>query len=441
MQSHDVTAYREAEEIRPSSSTNQWINWVGLCCMLLTFWGTMQVSLGERYVAMLCIVAYAFPIILLEVFVLKTPYRAATRVSREKQSVDFNRVITKLIGLYFTFFVILLLYSLFPEYHKSEYNEFWPFIKNTIVLLVILSVPYFVLMDSRSLTPYDSYWLIGALLCREYKDQPINGQVGNNRYFIKQHILAWIVKAFFLPIMFVTLSGNIVIIQNTDFSNLLSNLEVLFVFSVLIIYSMDVLIATVGYLFTVRLLDSHIRTTEPTSLGWIVCLLCYQPFNYAVSSQYFFNTYEPTEWLVWIKNEYVILAWFCMIFILHIIYALGTLAFGVRFSNLTNRGIITNGVYRFTKHPAYVSKNIFWWLCTVPFAMIFVSPLESIQYCVFLAIVNIVYYIRAKTEEAHLSQDPAYVEYALWMNEHSIFAPLAKRLTFLQYRYKKVIPT
>ena len=34
--------------------------------------------------------------------------------------------------------------------------------------------------------------------------------------------------------------------------------------------------------------------------------------------------------------------------------------FSFRFSNLTHRGIITSGPYRFTKHPSYVSKNIAW---------------------------------------------------------------------------------
>lgn len=35
------------------------------------------------------------------------------------------------------------------------------------------------------------------------------------------------------------------------------------------------------------------------------------------------------------------------------IYAWATIMFGGRFSNLTHRGIITNGPYPWTKHPAY----------------------------------------------------------------------------------------
>ena len=49
------------------------------------------------------------------------------------------------------------------------------------------------------------------------------------------------------------------------------------------------------------------------------------------------------------------------------VYAWATVAFGFRFSNLTHRGILTHGPYAWTKHPAYVSKNLFWWCAVLPF--------------------------------------------------------------------------
>ena len=48
------------------------------------------------------------------------------------------------------------------------------------------------------------------------------------------------------------------------------------------------------------------------------------------------------------------------------IYAWATVAFGMRFSNLTYRGILTHGPYRWTRHPAYLSKNLFWWCRRCP---------------------------------------------------------------------------
>jgi len=61
-------------------------------------------------------------------------------------------------------------------------------------------------------------------------------------------------------------------------------------------------------------------------------------------------------------------AWAIVVLGLITIYVLATVAFGIRFSNLTHRGILTNGPYRFTKHPAYVSKNLSWWMVSVPFS-------------------------------------------------------------------------
>jgi hypothetical protein len=38
--------------------------------------------------------------------------------------------------------------------------------------------------------------------------------------------------------------------------------------------------------------------------------------------------------------------------------------------------------------------------------------------CLLLALLNGVYYLRAKTEERHLSADPIYVDYAAWIKSN-----------------------
>ena len=42
--------------------------------------------------------------------------------------------------------------------------------------------------------------------------------------------------------------------------------------------------------------------------------------------------------------------------------------------------------------------------------------------------------MRARTEERHLSHDPNYVAYALWMNDHGIFRALGRKIPFFRYR-------
>jgi len=110
--------------------------------------------------------------------------------------------------------------------------------------------------------------------------------------------------------------------------------------------------------------------------------------------------------------------WAFTILVLIAIYAIATVTFGVRFSNLTHRGILTNGPFRFTKHPAYVTKNLSWWLVSVPFIVTSDGIFGAVRRSLLLACVNFIYFMRARTEERHLSRDPTYVAYALWMNEH-----------------------
>jgi protein-S-isoprenylcysteine O-methyltransferase Ste14 len=103
------------------------------------------------------------------------------------------------------------------------------------------------------------------------------------------------------------------------------------------------------------------------------------------------------------------------------IYALSTVVFGLRFSNLTNRGIVSTGPYRWSKHPAYISKNLSWWMISLPFVA-GAGWQVALQSSLLLGIVNLIYYLRARTEERHLMADPAYREYAAFIARHGLFA-------------------
>ena len=120
--------------------------------------------------------------------------------------------------------------------------------------------------------------------------------------------------------------------------------------------------------------------------------------------------------------------WGSVILLLVFVYAWSTVVFGLRFSNLTNRGIITAGPYRFTKHPAYLAKNISWWLVSMPF-LSESGGSEAIRHCLLLACLNFIYFLRAATEERHLKTDAAYVEYDRWIKNNGV---AGKIRTYLQ---------
>jgi protein-S-isoprenylcysteine O-methyltransferase Ste14 len=196
------------------------------------------------------------------------------------------------------------------------------------------------------------------------------------------------------------------------------------------------------YLMSLKATDTHIRSTEPSGLGWASALLCYQPFWSLIGRQYLDYDNGSRSWGDWFAHTPFYYVWGVGILLLVLIYVWATIAFGARFSNLTHRGIITNGPYRFTKHPAYLSKNLSWWMVSMPF-MITGTAAEALRRCLLLLLLNFIYFIRAKTEERHLSLDPVYVQYARWMDQHGSLKWLNRvplvgwlarwRLTFAPY--------
>jgi protein-S-isoprenylcysteine O-methyltransferase Ste14 len=169
-----------------------------------------------------------------------------------------------------------------------------------------------------------------------------------------------------------------------------------------LILFVDTIIFTFGYLVESKKLDNIVKSVEPTMLGWIVALICYPPFNSMSGDIFGWHTQDFNSF----GDVNVTLFFGAVSLILFGIYVWATIALGWKSSNLTNRGIISKGPYKYVRHPAYISKNLSWWVMGIPF--ILVSPILSI---LSLSIWSFIYYLRAMTEERHLMADPDYVEY------------------------------
>ena len=153
--------------------------------------------------------------------------------------------------------------------------------------------------------------------------------------------------------------------------------------------------------------------------------------------QYEYHTAGSNAWGYWLHGHTALLwVWAAMLTALTAVYAWATMAFGIRFSNLTYRGVLTNGPYRFTRHPAYLSKNLFWWFSAMPFLVTTGSAAEAVRNTVFLGCVSAIYFARAKTEEAHLlAEDDKYRDYHSWMAVHGpITGPMSRLLSKLKPR-------
>lgn len=340
-----------------------------------------------------------------------------------RRTVDYPRVGLRLLGLAGTLALVGLGYWLFPEYHGSFYQPYWHFLSALAPLLAFVPF-YFVWVDTRVAEPRDEFVQFALLLLGRVA--AVDGAT------IRRHLLGWTVKAFFLPLMTVYLNdecNDLHRIYQNGGAMAFAGYGGLFHLT----YTTDLLFCVVGYTATMRLLDSHMRSVEPTMLGWLSALVCYQPF-YSIVGRYYLQYEGDLAWDRWLAPWPPLRdGWGIAIIVLSAIYALATVAFGLRFSNLTHRGIITGGPYRFTKHPAYLAKNLSWWLISVPWVVTADWP-TSLRHCLLLVLLNAVYFVRARTEERHLSRDPAYVGYALWINERGLLRELGNIVPALKYR-------
>lgn len=172
----------------------------------------------------------------------------------------------------------------------------------------------------------------------------------------------------------------------------------------------DVFFFTLGYLIELPMLKNEIRSVDPTLLGWAVALACYPPFNGLTSSVLGWHTTDFPQF----DNVGVHLAANAILLALMAIYSWASLALCFKASNLTHRGIIDYGPYRFVRHPAYVCKNLAWWIGLMPAAHAAAHTSIWALLTVLGSMLgwSVLYYLRAMTEEEHLrSVDGEYAAY------------------------------
>lgn len=160
----------------------------------------------------------------------------------------------------------------------------------------------------------------------------------------------------------------------------------------------DTLLFCFGYIFEFKFLNNEIRSVESTFLGWLVCLWCYPPFNnfsYRIFDHRLIDLSHT--WPSWL-----LLAVTLLITALWGIFSWASVALGAKASNLTNRGTVSSGPYRYVRHPAYAAKLLVFYLQGIFLGQYYLGLLFGF---------TIIYALRAWTEERHLSLDPDYRAY------------------------------
>ena len=386
---------------------------VGLCLWTLV---ARHYGMNGPNAGFAAVVACGLPMVLWSLLVDKVHRRASTGIDWIAPARPWRAVmdvsIVKIAGLWATWLVIASFYCIARWYWAGDYRMSMNLLMNAAPWLLGASVPYVIWLDRRTVEPRDASFAFGQWV--------IGGAAGvPDRAEVAHHARAWAVKGFFLAFMLSIVPGNFASVVEWRTADAFSHPVALASFLIAIMFMIDVCMATVGYMLTMKPLDSHIRTANPLLAGWVAALICYPPFVLMGNGGPLDYHAGGAEWDVWTR-EHEALQWLLggWLVLLTAIYACATVAFGLRFSNLTHRGILTHGPYRWTRHPAYLAKNLFWWFSALPFLSLSGNLTDVVRNCALLGVTNAVYYWRAKTEEAHLGADPEYRAYSDWMERN-----------------------
>ena len=403
---------------RPRSAVSTSAGIVGLIGMMIWVGVARWFAMDGPYAALCNVAAAGLPMVVWSLVVDKVHRNPTTGLDWDKarpwrETLDVS--ITKLAGLWLTWAGIAAIYAVGRFYWQGNFRfSMWIFMEVAPALFV-LSIPYTLWLDRRMIEPKDGCWSLGAWLMG--LDEPIDHEA------IFNHLRSWGVKMFFTAFMVAIVPAGFRDFIRGDMSHVLRDPVLLANWLITFMFVIDVAFATAGYLLAMRPLDSHIRTANPHAAAWMAALICYPPFVLMADGgplDYHPGTHGENGWSLWFADQPMLLIVLGTLLVaLTAIYAWATVSFGLRFSNLTHRGILTHGPYKFSRHPAYLSKNLFWLISTVPF-LTQGSWVDAVRTTALMLTVAAIYYWRARTEERHLGLDPAYQEYSAWVERNGL---------------------
>jgi isoprenylcysteine carboxyl methyltransferase (ICMT) family protein YpbQ len=407
----------------PASVARQWVNLLGLLGLVATTILSLWQGIAPGWIVPIAMIGYALPIIILD-------HLPELEFTHLKQCPGWQtRTLSRTIALYITFVAMLILAWAMPWYQTYFTDGLFNTIASHWIIigglaLVAITPVYLTLCDEEPSEKIDGALAVGAWISGR-RDLP-----GQNQAMV-YYALGWLIKFIFIPIMLnfawdsaETISAWEWPVLTAESLTTPEGFGFVYETAMLLIFFVEYIVVVVGYCCTLKLFNTHIRTTDQSGFGWLACLACYGPLWMALYPAYLaYGNQSYWQGALEHMSTGFIVIWGIAILLLSICYVRCTIAFGLRFSNLTNRGIITNGPYRWFKHPAYLVKNISFWMISVPFIPT-AGISEAIRTCLLLLLVNGLYYVRARTEENHLRSDPDYVAYESWMAQNSLFAKL-----------------
>jgi hypothetical protein len=378
--------------------------------LLLDFWSPPY----SVQVLLLSLAAF-LPLALYEICVLKSYKNSGLDFSLwSKRRFCFPRVLKKYAVFIIPILIFFFILSVVPYFQLIKFIP----LKDTLLMaapfLFAASFLYFLCID-RIQSQTDDHYVLSYI----YLSSFCRRQDFRSEFFHLCRVFA--VKFFFVPLMVLSLLTLLIELDRLSLSaaDIVSDIRILVSFLLLILLLVDVLYALVGYMFANRLLGTEERSMQTNLLAWFLTLICYGSL-WVFIQDFLYSAERAKDWTEFFADFSVWqVLWGLGLVLSTGFYVVATLNLGLRFSNLSHRGIVTTGLYSFTKHPAYIFKNIYLWFLMCP-VLFEANILDQIQGVLFLIFIHLIYILRAKTEEEHLSQDKEYRAYRTAMEHKSL---------------------
>jgi hypothetical protein len=403
---------------RPTSDSSFVTVGIGLLSVTFVWWLSGFWSISPLQTVVLFVGVPALAMMIADIAIVKVHRRTSTGLDFGRLysgKTQLSRVAVKVLAFYAVWAGISVFYWILKEYVPYRSGYMLTLAVWLATTAVVVTPVYVALVDQLQVDPYDEAWHFGQwLLGRSYDAQ-----------LARVHALSTGLRAFFLPFLLGAISDLYLTSGQISFAEASQSPHRMLYYYLDKLWLLDTIFASIGYLFASRFLDTHIRGVYRRPGAWFVTCILYPPYNtvFFTGTGFYQNRYWDSVIAVDSLSGFI---WMVLVAVACTIYIGANVSFGLRFANLSKRGIVTSGPYALMKHPAYFFKNVSWWLMYVPFTIIG-SPLEAVRATLLMALASGVYYLRARYEEIELANDPKYQEYCEYIRHHGLLARLLQR--------------
>ncbi len=389
---------------RPPSAIAPWLAFTGLLALLAGLYFAVRSNWPDVWVALAVMAAAAAPAIVFD----GLP-KAVARGRGGGLAWSLRRICLKALGVCAGVAFIAAAVALVPFFQRAELSPLLDASWVGLGGLALCALAYIAITDAICAQPEDGLYFVGAVLTGGPSDTAK----------IKTFVLSCVVKIFFFTLMLSYLTGDVSGLRSQGVTHDLDGCNRL-------IFTCDAALAGLGYVAALKLFDWEIRDVEQTLVGWVCCCVCYEPF-YPAIERAFLTRKDFDAAAVFAHAPLGFGLWTFVVGLSNVAFVLSTVAFGPLFSNLTRRGIITAGLYRFTKHPAYIAKNVSFCVGALP-AILSDTLIGAVAQILTLAYIVATYVLRARCEEKMLAADPVYLQYRRYVDERGALAFLRRKL-------------